>query len=131
LKRLGSCRTYILGNWDEVQSRSLNGYVECSAEGHVSHILSHRLSSRPISWSRKGSENVAKLRVYTRNGGSIRGLLEKAKVIQMKDKVQVRVNKTTLKKRKKSYEAFSSNITILDIGKRTNAYKFLKSIRSA
>jgi len=131
LKRLGSCRTYILGNWDEVQSRSLNGYVECSAEGHVSHILSHRLSSRPISWSRKGSENVAKLRVYTRNGGSIRGLLENAKVIQMKDKVQVRVNKTTLKNRKKSYEEFSNNITILDIGKRTNAYKFLKSIRSA
>ncbi len=131
LKRFDSCRKYILGNWDEVQNRHLNGYVECSAEGHVSHVLSHRLSSRPISWSRTGSENVARLRVYTRNGGSIRGLLENAKVIRLKDKVKVEVNKSALKNRKKSYEEFSSNITILDIGKRTNAYKFLKSIRSA
>ena len=38
----------------------------CSAEGHVSHILSERLSSRPMGWSQTGADRMSKLRCYER-----------------------------------------------------------------
>lgn len=131
LKRFASCRTYILGNWDSVQNRSRNGYVECSAEGHVSHVLSHRLSSRPIAWSKNGSETIANLRVYTRNGGSIRGLLENSKKLVIEDKAEVILDKKTLKRKNQGYAEFSTNSTILDIGIRTNLYKLFNALRTA
>ena len=49
----------------------------CSAEGHISHILSNRLSSRPMGWSIKGCNNISKLIAYHYNGGSIAKLLER------------------------------------------------------
>ena len=39
--------------------------------GHVSHVLSDRLSSRPLGWSRTGVDKMAHLRVYRRNGGDL------------------------------------------------------------
>ncbi len=33
-----------------------------SAEGHVSHILSARLSSRPMGWSKTGVDQMARMR---------------------------------------------------------------------
>lgn len=130
-KRFASCRTYLLGNWAEIQNRHLPGYVECSAEGHVSHVLSHRLSSRPLSWSKLGAENIAKLRVYTRNGGSIRGLLNSNKEKKLETIQPIKLDSETLRKKKQGYAEFSTNITILDIGKRTTMYKFFKALRSA
>ena len=41
----------------------------CSAEGHVSHVLSDRLSSRPMGWSQTGADRMSKLRCYERNYG--------------------------------------------------------------
>ena len=41
----------------------------CSAEGHVSHVLSERLSSRPMGWSQTGADRMSKLRCYERNHG--------------------------------------------------------------
>ena len=41
----------------------------CSAEGHVSHILSDRLSSRPKGWSKTGADRMSKLRCYEKNHG--------------------------------------------------------------
>ncbi len=130
-KRIATSKTYILGNWDSIQNRNRKGYVECSAESHVSHVLSDRLSSRPLSWSKTGSETVAKLRVYTRNGGSVREHLESLKEKAIVNKNTIVLENKSGKKMKKIYDEFSSNITILDIGKRTNIYKYLKSIRSA
>ena len=46
----------------------------CSAEGHISHILSNRLSSRPMGWSIKGCDKISKLIVYYHNGGEIKKL---------------------------------------------------------
>lgn len=40
----------------------------CSAEGHVSHVLSARMSSRPMGWSRRGVDQMAHLRAYMWNG---------------------------------------------------------------
>ncbi|MBE3581738.1 MAG: UPF0236 family protein [Thermoanaerobacteraceae bacterium] len=43
-----------------------------SAEGHVSHVLSARLSSRPMAWSAKGVDHMARLRAMKANGISVR-----------------------------------------------------------
>lgn len=36
------------------------GVIGCSAEGHVSHVLSSRMSSRPMGWSSLIYNNVFK-----------------------------------------------------------------------
>ena len=41
----------------------------CSAESHVSHVLSDRLSSRPMGWSKTGADRMSKLRCYEKNYG--------------------------------------------------------------
>ena len=64
-------QVYVLGNWGAVM-RTLHDerVTGCSAESHVSHILSDRLSSRPMGWSQTGADRMSKLRVYERNYGS-------------------------------------------------------------
>ena len=63
-------KTFIVGNWDAIM-RSLHNKIVCgcSAEGHVSHVLSDRLSSRPKGWSKTGADRMSKLRCYERNHG--------------------------------------------------------------
>lgn len=58
----------------------------CSAEGHVSHILSDRLSSRPKGWSKTGADRMSKLRCYEKNYGG-------EKIIELV-KIQSREKKT-------------------------------------
>ena len=41
----------------------------CSAEGHVSHVLSERMSSRPMGWSKRGADRMSRLRCYVRDHG--------------------------------------------------------------
>ncbi|WPC08252.1 UPF0236 family transposase-like protein [Globicatella sp. PHS-GS-PNBC-21-1553] len=59
---LQKVRRYLIGNWDSIQRQRAPHYIGCSAEGHVSHWLSDRLSSRPLGWSTTGAENIAKAR---------------------------------------------------------------------
>ena len=63
---------YLLNNWQRIRNQRHPGAQGCSAEGHVSHILSERLSSRPLGWSRRNMENIAQLRVMKANGQVIR-----------------------------------------------------------
>lgn len=72
-KRLDESRDYILSNWTAARLRLLHreGIVGCSAEGHVSHILSSRVSSRPMGWSITGISRMAELIAYYKNGGSM------------------------------------------------------------
>ena len=63
-------RTYVLGNWAAVRRMLRTKRVnDCSAESHVSHILSDRLSSRPKGWSHEGADRMSKLRCYEKNYG--------------------------------------------------------------
>lgn len=66
-----AARTYILGNWGGIMEQVKNKEVECSAEGHVSHIYADRMSSRPLGWSRRGADRMARLRIYRANGGDM------------------------------------------------------------
>ena len=64
--RLLDSLQYIENNFDCIDLSADNN---CSAEGHVSHVLSARLSSRPMAWSIAGAEKMAQLRAFYFNGG--------------------------------------------------------------
>lgn len=72
-RRLEESREYILSNWVAARLRLLHkdGVKGSSTEGHVSHVLSSRMSSRPMGWSRRGAAKMAELRAYYYNGGDM------------------------------------------------------------
>ena len=71
---------YLLNNWLRIRNQNHPGAQGCSAEGHISHILSERLSSRPMGWSKKNMMNITQLRIMNANGQSIQyEILRKAK----------------------------------------------------
>jgi len=67
----------IKNNWQGIRRRVKNGgnITGSSTESHISHVLSSRLSSRPMGWCREGLDKMAQLRVYWKNGGSMLGLV--------------------------------------------------------
>lgn len=65
---------YISSNFDAISAQS-----RCSAEGHVSHILSARMSSRPMAWTREGAGKIASLRAYLYNKGDFLTLIREGK----------------------------------------------------
>ena len=73
LSRIATGRDYILSNWNaaKVRLKSRDIVKGCSAEGHVSHILSARMSSRPMGWSKTGADVMSRLRVYYYNKGDM------------------------------------------------------------
>ncbi len=125
-------RRYILGNWEGIRNQYKADYAGCSAEGHVSHILSARLSSRPLGWCKTGVDQMSRLRVFIANGGRVYDLFMKKKKAAVNEARAIKVDQEIIKKRKltASHETIG-NITILNIGKRTWASQFLKSVRDA
>lgn len=68
--KVEALKTFVLGNWAAIRRTLRNKLVNgCSAESHVSHILSDRLSSRSMGWSQTGADRMSKLRCYERNYG--------------------------------------------------------------
>lgn len=63
-------KNYIIGHWKAIMKgvKNRQDNIHCSAEGHVSHVFSDRLSSRPLGWSVIGADKMAHLRVYKMNG---------------------------------------------------------------
>lgn len=123
-------RNYIIRNWNGIENAKEPTYVGCSAEGHVSHILSARLSSRPMGWSRLGANLMANLRAYRANGGKIIDIFyAKAKMQELKKK-RIIMDKQIIKKRlrKTTYET-RGNITVLNAGKKTWLSGYLKAVR--
>ena len=66
---------YLKNNFNAIDLTPTYG---CAAEGHVSHVLSARLSSRPMGWSVNGALRMAKLRAYYFNGGDFHQLFCKS-----------------------------------------------------
>lgn len=69
-KAADECAEYVLNNWESavLRMRDKNVYG-CSAEGHVSHVYSDRMSSRPMGWSETGADAMCRLRCYVRDYG--------------------------------------------------------------
>ena len=81
IERVNESKKLILNNWSAVKVRlkKEEGIIGCSAEGHVSHILASRMSSRPMGWCRIGADKMAHLRAYYYNGGDMLELVRKQK----------------------------------------------------
>jgi len=121
-KTASDTKTYILNFFDEIAT--FNGGGGCSAEGHVSHILSARLSSRPMGWSLKGANNIAALRAFVFNGGKTINLTKRPKpqTITAFEKVK------TLKPDK--FAVHLDNIPILKAGSKHGMKHLVKSLIS-
>ena len=78
MKQIVEGATYIENQWDYARASLLRPEIRSSTEAHVSHILSARLSSRPLGWSEKGAQMIAKLRVLADNNESIQEFVMKA-----------------------------------------------------
>lgn len=76
-KHVEESLSYIRRNWKGIRKRikKEEGILGSSTESHVSHVLSARMSSRPMRWSKKGADKVSQLRIYWKNVGEIRELL--------------------------------------------------------
>lgn len=69
-KAAEECKEYVLNNWESAVLRMRDKKVYgCSAEGHVSHVYSDRMSSRPMGWSEEGADAMCHLRCYVRDYG--------------------------------------------------------------
>lgn len=78
LKKIDNAADYIKSNWAAAKRRlwKKDGIAACSAEGHVSHVLSSRMSTQAMGWSRLGAHQMAHLREYYYNGGNMLELAE-------------------------------------------------------
>ena len=77
--QIEKCITYVNSNLDGILSYSIynNEIIGCSAESHVSHVLSERLSRGPISWSKAGAHKMGKLRAAKASGISVKDAILK------------------------------------------------------
>ena len=72
IKSVLDAKTYIINHWHGITVKIKNSdIIGCSAEGHISHTFSARMSSRPMGWSEHGANQMCKLRCYKANGGNI------------------------------------------------------------
>lgn len=63
----------------------------CSAEGHVSHVYSDRMSSRPMGWKTENVDNMSKLRLLKEDNISVKRIIEKQeKVIDINEYKEIK-----------------------------------------
>lgn len=96
---------YLLNNFYNIEFK--NHAVRCSAESHVSHVLSSRMSSRPMAWSFDGAERVSNLRGYKYNNGSYNGIYKNRPCLKLVEDI---VNTTMITQEKTRRK----NNTVLD-----------------
>ena len=118
-KRIIDTIKYVEHNWDGIENAVKNPHVSCSAEGHVSHILAARLSSRPMAWSLQGAEKMANMRVAKANGESISKQYLEVKtptpiVVEIKDVIHKELKR--LKQIKILGKGYHNNIPLFSSG---------------
>lgn len=126
-ERIDNFRRYVIKNWEGITIYGEEGCEGSCTEGHVSHVLSSRLSSRPMGWSREGLKAMAELRAYYCNGGRI-------EVKHLKSAEECyRPSKKVLEKAAKAFRNFGmeklNNIALLRYSKVTPLFRCLKTIQ--
>ena len=67
MKVVDECKEYMMNHWESAVLRMQDKNVYgCSTEGHVSHVHSDRMSSRPIGWSER-ADAMCRLRCYAKD----------------------------------------------------------------
>lgn len=134
IEQIRKSKVYIRNHWKAIIRPNTDEYARmgCSAEGHVSHLLSSRLSSRPLGWSKRGASQVAKLRAYAANGGQIYDLV-KYKQEKMQREIQEEVKREMdqrIKKKQKTYTDVWNHTTVAgSIGRVDGMYQLTKKLR--
>jgi hypothetical protein len=118
-KRITKSISYIANNWDGIQAYyKYDDVVGCSAEGHVSHILSSRMSSRPMGWSKDGAESMPLMLASDYNGVDIEkhylSSKKPSKLIGLKEEAQKQIKE--IKKASAVGKECWGNIPILQSG---------------
>ena len=127
-KRKEKILKYILNNKEGINNlykyqKELHG---CSAEGHVSHLYSARLSSRPLGWKIINVNNISKLRLLKADNKDIKEVVQnKRKVIEFKEIEKIR-NQTN-KKIQESINFKPLTIPIMEFGTKEQR-QFFKQI---
>ncbi|MGI6778458.1 MAG: ISLre2 family transposase [Acetivibrionales bacterium] len=122
--------TYFKNNWDgiKVQEEESKHIVGCSAEGHNSHILASRMSSRPMGWSRDGADKMARLRAFKANKGRVIEYIRAKKKEEKLYTITKKIMKETSQGLKSRINEKVCNLEVFKIGKLTGLYKALKAI---
>ena len=92
-KRKEDLMNYILNNVEGIKNlyRNKKELHGCSAEGHISHIYSDRMSSRPMGWSKINVNNMSKLRISKEDKISTKEIIENSKkIIEFKEIEKIR-----------------------------------------
>lgn len=128
LKRIREFRQYVVNNWKGIVIHNTEECGGSSAEAHVSHVLSARISSRPMAWCREGLKHMAELRAFCANGGVV-GIEH----LKAKGKASTLVKNATQKAkrlfRKIDIETMD-NLVAMDKGKVTPIFKKLRAIKN-
>lgn len=118
---------YIASNWGAcyLRLKLKGGICGCSTEAHISHVLARRMSSRPLAWSRLGSDKMVQLIAYIKNHESLHELIayqsflkhqkdknykknqERAKKYYVADKLKAQTPLTSRETKQKYVEVFS------------------------
>ncbi len=132
IEAVKDARSYILNNWAGIMNQYQSDYIGCSAEGHISHILSARLSSRPLSWCREGVDQMARLRAFKANLGNVYDLVKAKKATRCKESRIIKLDKRVIKNAANviSEEIFG-NIPVMQIGRKTWERELFKGILGA
>ena len=92
-KRKEKLMEYILNNVEGIKNlyRNKKELHGCSAEGHISHILSDRMSSRPMGWSEINVDKMSRLRIAKEDNIEIKEILKNSKkVIEFEEVKKIR-----------------------------------------
>lgn len=108
---------YLLNNVEGIKNlyRNKKELHGCSAEGHVSHIYSDRMSSRPMGWSTTNINNMSRLRTAKEDNISTEEILNNSrKVIELKEIQKIRNQANA--KIKESINFKAVNVPIMNFG---------------
>ncbi|AIS51260.1 hypothetical protein TKV_c22940 [Thermoanaerobacter kivui] len=133
-EKIKEARKYILNNWEGIVIYNKDeDVIGCSAEGHISHVFSARLSRNPLGWSREGLKLMAKLRVFSKNGGDLREAEwgKKKNINAGSYNLTKKQIKEAVRRVKTSTNEKINNITVLNIGKVTPIYRVLRALKYA
>lgn len=126
-KRIHNFYTYITNNWDAIEIKIKEDCGGCCAEGHVSHVLSSRLSSRPMGWSKESLKPMTVLLSKKANKTPIKITDFTRKTIETKPLVTNAVRKAKRKMKTVNPDTLWRNYS-LHSGKITPVYRMMKGI---
>lgn len=129
VKAVKESRGYILSNWSGIVRYYQDRYaLGCSAEGHVSHILAHRMSSRPLGWSNIGADQMSRLRAFKFNGGKATDICNLIKNNKKEKKIEIQTEKIFKRSKTKTlYPEAREVMPALKGGKVSGTYTAVKA----